>query len=301
VLRALLVVILAACGAPSKAPPAPTIPLATTISPESAEAAYDAKNWSECAAQWIAVSEHSTGEQKTGALYDAACCYALDGRVDPAIATLESAFDAGYWDAEHVIADDDLASVRAHAKWPALEARAQANFVAFEKSLADPALRKELLALATKDQKARFAIKDQDDKPAIEAVMAIDREATARMKQVVAQHGWPGKRVVGLDGANAAWLLVQHADADAAFQKDCLAKMEPLVATGDVAGKDFAYLFDRVAIAEGRKQRYGTQFDGEDIAPLEDPPNVDARRKSVGLGTLAEYKAFVKQAEAAPN
>jgi hypothetical protein len=297
--RTLWLVVLVACGPSSKSPQAPTIPLSATISAESAEAAYDSKNWSECAAQWTTISGQVTGELKTGALYDAACCYALDGRVDAAIASLETALEAGYWDAEHAIADEDLAPVRAHAKWPALETRLKASFTAYEATLVDPALRKELLALAAQDQRARFAIKSADDKPAIEAVMAIDRAATARMKEVIAKHGWPGKKIVGVDGANAAWLLVQHADADPAFQKDCLAKMEPLVQTGEVSGKDYAYLFDRVAIADGRPQRYGTQFDGEDIAPLEDPAKVDERRKSVGLGTLAEYKAFVKKAEAA--
>lgn len=265
--------------------------------PESAEGAYEAKNWSECAAQWMSVSERVTGEQKTGALYDAACCYALDGRVDAAVTTLESALDAGYWDAEHMATDEDLATVRTHAKWPGFLARGTANFAAFESSIKDPALRKELLAIAAKDQAARAAIKSPDDKPAIEVVIAIDREATARMKQVIAQHGWPGKSVVGVDGANAAWLLVQHADADLAFQKSCIALMEPLVAKGEVTGKDFAYLWDRVAISEGRKQRYGTQYDGDDLAPLEDPANVDARRKAMGLGTLSEYKEFVKKAE----
>lgn len=300
-LRACVFALLVACGGRSKPAPPSLVPLESTVTAESAEAAYDAKNWAECAAQWLAVAEHAAGEQKTGALYDAACCYALDGRGDAAVATLDAAFAAGYWDAEHMEADDDLAALRGHAKWPALVARARANFAAFEKSLVDPALRKELLALAAKDQQARAAIKSATDREAIEAVMKLDREATARLKEVVAKHGWPGKSIVGVDGANAAWLLVQHADADAAFQRDCLAKMEPLVKTGEVAGKDFAYLWDRVALAQGRPQRYGTQFEGDDIAPLEDPKNVDARRKSLGLDTLAEYKASVKKAEAAQD
>lgn len=298
-LRACLFALLVACGGRSKAPP-PTVPLTATITPESAEAAYDAKNWSECAAQWMTVSEAAAAEQKTGALYDAACCYALDGRVDAAIAALEAALDAGYWDAEHMAADEDLATVRAHAKWPALKERVDAGFAAFEKTLVAPALRKELLAIATKIEASQLAITGPTDKPAIEAAMAIDRDATAKMKEVVATHGWPGKRVVGVDGANAAALLVQHADSDLAFQKDCLAKMEPLVQAGEVAGKDYAYLWDRVAIAEGKPQRYGTQLEGDDIAPLEDPANVDARRKAVGLGTLADYRAYVKKAAARP-
>jgi hypothetical protein len=294
--RALVLVILVACsGRDRPLAPAPVITL--DASPAAAEAAYEAKNWAECASLWTSVAGGATGEQKAGALYDAACCYTLDGRVEPAIASLESALAAGYWDAEHMRTDEDLAPARMHVKWTALEARAAANFAAYEKTLVDPALRRELLALAAKDIAARNQMTSADDKVGMEAVAVVDRETTARMKQVVAQHSWPGKRIVGVDGANAAWLLVHHADADVPFQKACLALMEPLVAKGEVTGKDYAFLWDRVAIAEGRKQRYGTQLDGDDVAPLEDPANVDARRKAMGMGTLAEYQAFVKQAE----
>ena len=291
-LRLGLLVLLVACGRAK--PAAPTVPLAATITPASAEAAYDAKNWAECAAQWTTVADSATADARAGAHYDAACCYALDGRADAAVASLEAALDAGYWDVEHMIADGDLASVRTHAKWPAIEARAKTAFAAFEKTLVDPELRRELLALVEKDQAARAAVTGPTDTANIERMREVDRASTARMKAAVAKHGWPGKRIVGVDGANAAWLLVQHADADLAFQKECLAKMEPLVKTGEVTGKDYAYLWDRIAVAEGRAQRYGTQLVGDDFAPIEDPANVDARRKSVGLSTLAEYKAFVE-------
>jgi hypothetical protein len=292
-MRSLVFLLLIACSGRTKSAPA-TVPLNASISAESAEAAYDAKNWPECAAQWTSVAEKLTGEPKALALYDAACCYALDGRVDPSVASLEAALDAGYWDHEHAAVDDDLAKVREHAKWPAIEARAKANFEAFEKSLGDAALRKELLELVAKDQAARAKADNRND-----VVMALDKETAARMKDIVAKHGWPGKSLVHVDGAHAAWMLVQHADSEPAFQKDCLAKMEPLVQTGEVSGQDFAYLFDRVAVNAGKPQRYGTQFgdDGE-LAPLEDSANVDARRKAVGLGTLVEYQQLVRKLEA---
>ena len=292
-LRLGLLVLLVACGRAK--PVTQTVPLAATVTPASAEAAYDAKNWAECGAQWTTVADAATGDAKAGAYYDAACCYTLDGRVDAAIASLEAALDAGYWDAEHMIVDRDLADARTHAKWPALEARVKTAFAAYEKTIADPELRRELLALVEKDQAARSAITSPTDTANIELMREVDRSSTARMKEAVAKHGWPGKSIVGVDGANAAWLLVQHADADLAFQKECLGKMEPLVKTGEVTGKDYAYLFDRVAVAEGRAQRYGTQLSGDDFAPIEDPANVDARRKSVGLPTLAEYKAFLEK------
>jgi hypothetical protein len=100
--------------------------------------------------------------------------------------------------------------------------------------------------------------------------------------------------LVGLDGANAAWLLVQHADHDVAFQKDILELMEPLVAQGEAAANDYALLYDRVAINEKRLQRYGSQ--GRCNAakqwepwPIEDAAQVDKRRADVGLQPLDEY------------
>jgi hypothetical protein len=97
------------------------------------------------------------------------------------------------------------------------------------------------------------------------------------MKGIIAAKGWPGKKLVGGDGANAAWTLVQHADAHPAFQQECLALLEKAVAAGDADPADHAYLYDRVAVNQKRPQRYGTQLgdDGEP-QPIEDPANVDA-------------------------
>jgi hypothetical protein len=37
------------------------------------------------------------------------------------------------------------------------------------------------------------------------------RRHTERMREIVANHGWPGRSLVDEDGAHAAWTLVQHA------------------------------------------------------------------------------------------
>ncbi len=110
-----------------------------------------------------------------------------------------------------------------------------------------------------------------------------------RLKEIIQEHGWPGKSLVGADGANAAWLVVQHSDADVAFQRECLALMEA-APEGEVSPQDVAYLTDRVLVNEGKKQRYGTQM-GMNFKPrpIEDPDNVDKRRAEIGLPPLAEY------------
>lgn len=127
----------------------------------------------------------------------------------------------------------------------------------------------------------------------------IDRENTAYMKELIARIGWPRPSYVGKQAAHDAWLLVQHADLDPKFQEQCLKLIEPLMGTGEVKKQDYAYLFDRVARAMHRKQRYGTQFILERgkwvMAPTEDPSRLDARRKKMGMPPIAVYRKKLEE------
>lgn len=129
-------------------------------------------------------------------------------------------------------------------------------------------------------------------------VKAIDADNTKWLKGVVEKHGWPSITLAGRDGADAAWLLVQHADADPKFQRQCLDLMIKLP-KNEVSQEKLAYLTDRVLLAEGKKQRYGTQFitvEGRwKVRPLEDEANVDQRRAEVGLPPLAEYAKQIEE------
>jgi hypothetical protein len=63
----------------------------------------------------------------------------------------------------------------------------------------------------------------------------------------------------------------------------------------EVSQQNIAYLTDRVLLAEGKKQLYGTQFTREkgelQPRPIEDAAHVDQRRAEAGLPPLAEYAA----------
>jgi len=148
-------------------------------------------------------------------------------------------------------------------------------------------LREELLRRAEKDQAARLAPDDE-----WQGVVAVDAENLPWLENLVDEVGWPGRSLAGEDGAHAAWLLVQHADADPAFQRHCLDLMTEAVERGEATRRDLAYLTDRVLLAEGQPQEYGTQMWGTENgwAPmnLRDPDNVDARRGAVALGPLSE-------------
>ena len=93
------------------------------------------------------------------------------------------------------------------------------------------ALRAALREMFRVDQDLRGrAWETQDDRDLCAELVETGQRNTARMKGIVDEHGWPGRSLAGEDGANAAWLLVQHADADPAFQERCLALMEAAAA-----------------------------------------------------------------------
>lgn len=150
-----------------------------------------------------------------------------------------------------------------------------------------PELREELLRRAEKDQNARREHRDD-----WQQVAAVDAENLPWLESLVNEVGWPGRSLVGDDGAFAAWLLVQHA-ASPAFQRRCLDLMTEAVERGEAKPRELAYLTDRVLLAEGRPQEYGTQMRGteEGWVPdnLRDPDNVDSRRAAVSLAPLSEY------------
>jgi hypothetical protein len=145
-------------------------------------------------------------------------------------------------------------------------------------------LRAELLRRAAADQEARHA---RD----VAAILAADGENRPWLGQVIADVGWPGRSLVGEDGAHAAWLLAQHADLDPAFQRQCLDLLAAAVQRGEASVVELAYLTDRVLLHEGKPQEYGTQAIARDgrFEPreLRDPEHVDERRASVGLRPLA--------------
>lgn len=158
-------------------------------------------------------------------------------------------------------------------------------------------LRAELLRMAADDSGTREALLKAGRLPR-DAYSPVMREVhvrnNARMREIVAAHGWPGRALAGEDGGEAAWLVVQHAILDAEFQGACLPLLEAAVASGDAPAWQHAYLLDRVLHARGEPQVYGTQYvwagGGDKSVPwrIADPAGVDARRRAIGLSTLEE-------------
>lgn len=152
-----------------------------------------------------------------------------------------------------------------------------------------PDIAQELLHMEQLDQEMRTRNLEDDSWDE-----NLDRTHTERMKEVVTLIGWPTISKVGSEASHAAWLLVQHADHDVTFQKECLALMKA-TPESEVERHDIAYLEDRTRVNSKQPQLYGTQFDVVDgtfiSMPIEEPERVDERRRQMGLGTLKEAVA----------
>src|SRR3989440_49082 len=122
---------------------------------------------------------------------------------------------------------------------------------------------------------------------------ALHHRQAPRLAALIAAHGWPGRWGGGGGGAGAAWLILQHAIGTPPLMRRGLTLLQGGVSEGEVSPLEVAMLEDRIRTFEGRPQRYGTQFDWDEHGrlsplPLEDPAGVDARRRAIGLGPLAQ-------------
>lgn len=128
----------------------------------------------------------------------------------------------------------------------------------------------------------------------------VDEGNTAWLRARLKTHGWFTIAEYGKEADGAAFLLVQHADRDPAFQAEVLPMLEKLALEGQTRPSDYALLFDRVAVAQKRPQRYGSQgrCDAQGVwTPFEteDPANLDQRRATMGLLPSAEYAARLSE------
>ena len=165
----------------------------------------------------------------------------------------------------------------------------------------DKELSAELLERAGRDRAARMSLRPGHEMRDWETVVApVDRDNTAWLREIVAQHGWPGYRLAGEAGAHAAWLLAQHAPPD--LQEECLLLLQDAAARGDASRADLAYLMDRLLMHRGEPQIYGTQYlqvrDGApELWTVRDPSGLDQRRAALGLEPATANRARLLAAE----
>jgi len=156
-------------------------------------------------------------------------------------------------------------------------------------------LRQELLRMQKEDLERRDALVARASLFGgySSEMAALHRQHNERLAAIVAEHGWPGRSLVGDDGAAAAWLLLQHAVLAPDLMRAAVPLITRAVEAGEAAPAHLAMLVDRICALEGRPQVYGTSHDWDRDGmlvplPINDPENVDQRRQQMGLGPLAE-------------
>jgi hypothetical protein len=133
----------------------------------------------------------------------------------------------------------------------------------------------------------------------VRRVLATVRDNTDRLRQVVAEHGWPGRSLVGEGGADAAWLILQHAGSGVPslgtpesllFQASCIPLLYEAVRRGEAHPRHLAHVVDNVRERAGDQPEYAvlasayTVEDGH--VTFKRPVDllaIDRRRAEIGL------------------
>jgi uncharacterized protein DUF6624 len=168
----------------------------------------------------------------------------------------------------------------------------------------DESLEKALLDMEARDQavRAELTAAGDLDNHYHPKLAEIHRANSSRLRQMIAVFGWPGLRLVGDQGARAAWRIALHSIGEPAFMRQCRDLIDSASQHDDAPRWQFAIIDDRIRVYEGRPQRYGTQLrvgpQGLEPYPLENESRVNSMRMQAGLPPLAQTLA---QARAQPQ
>lgn len=171
------------------------------------------------------------------------------------------------------------------------------------RSFSDPQLRLELAERAARDQAARLAMtkaarKDWGPK---REVAAIDEENVKWLFELVRTKGFPTAAQVGEQGVRDAWLLALHADRAPKFQQQLVPVLDQRRVDGELSGSDMSRFVDRLLVAAGKPQRFGTQgsdnWEGSHygLASAEILREVEDNRRQFELMPLADYVCMTRE------
>jgi len=165
----------------------------------------------------------------------------------------------------------------------------------------NPQLIAQLLAMKQADVDTRSRLLSEGNLYGVYAseMQQLHRENAVQLDAIVEQYGWPGMKLVGMEGCRAAWLIAQHAICTPDLQRKFLTLLAKASVAADAPRAQVAFLTDRIRFNECRPQVYGTIFDwnesGELTCEVDDPVNLELRRKVVGLPPFHEELKKHKQ------
>jgi hypothetical protein len=125
---------------------------------------------------------------------------------------------------------------------------------------------------------------------------AIDSSNLVFIEAILANHGYPGKSLVGLQTSEAAWNVIQHSRKIAKY----LPIVKKAASPDEIPFRLYATMDDRYLVEQKKCQEYGSQIsrirlkDGRMdwfVWPLRHPKNINKIRKKAGFELTVEENA----------
>ena len=178
---------------------------------------------------------------------------------------------------------------------------AQVNSFVIDSSKFKVALLPILDTIYKDDQSYRVQLSELKKKNAAEneisavssKIKSKDSINLIKVKEILHKHGWLGPQEVGMNGSQALFLVIQHADLQT--QKTYIDLIRKAEKDGKTFSSNLAILEDRIAMREGRKQLYGSQGFKDKVTnknyiyPIDAPDQLDERRKAMGMPPMSTY------------
>jgi hypothetical protein len=128
------------------------------------------------------------------------------------------------------------------------------------------------------------------------------RETDARtgeeIRAIFKEFGVPTQSAVGAEAARQFVVIVQHQSAD--LRRAVLPQLRDNVDRGEADPAEYAMMFDRAQVDDGKPQRYGANFECQPDgtmapSPIEDLTHLDPRRAEIGLLPMRLYAKLLLQ------
>jgi len=270
---------------------------------EKADSARLTKNYSLCLSQYR--NAFSISQESYLSLYHASLCAAQMKDNKGAIVYLQKAIDLDW---EYVCplakSEESLAGLRKYKKWGSVRAICDKEEAAYNARI-NVKLRDELAYIFANDQRYRgkmheirkkYGHNSEEAKASVEKQQILDAANLIRIEEIIAEYGYPGVSIVGEKQSKTAFLVIQHADLE--VQEKYLAMLTEAADKGELDWGNLAMLIDRIRMRKGEKQLYGSQIKIDSktgaysLYPIENPAEVNVRRKKLGLSPIEEYVKY---------
>lgn len=267
-----------------------------------ADSLYTLKLYEKSTAEYTKAFKSNNWKGSVNDRYNASCTWALAKVTDSAFYHLNRIATKGnYMDYEHITKDSDLISLHNDKRWNLVLELIKGNKEKYEKNLNKPLMAK-LDSIHDEDQKYRLELGEIQKKYGFDSaeqkvqwkiINLKDSVNLIKVTAILDKFGWLGSEIVGQKGNSTLFLVIQHSDQKT--QEKYLPMMRDAVKKGKAQGSSLALLEDRVALAQGKKQIYGSQISRNSetnlfyVMPLENPESVNERRAQVGLGPIEDY------------